>query len=68
MQPTRESTIINLDWVNYHACSLSYYIYVVPKFYISENDFTTLSAKVIQAYIFLNLYTKVPIGLLAEET
>ena len=34
------SKVINCDWVNNHACSLSYYIYVVPNLYISKNDFT----------------------------
>ena len=30
--------VINRDWVNYHACSLSHFIYVVPTLYISKND------------------------------
>ena len=65
--------MINHDWVNYHACCLSYYIYVVPNLYRMKNGFTILSAKTIaRIYFFLNLYTKshkirVPIGLVAEE-
>ena len=53
LSPTRRratkevSKVINRDWVNYHACSLSYYIYVVLNLYISKNDFTKLSTKII---------------------
>ena len=50
------SKVINRDWVNYHACSLSYYIYVVPNLYISKNDFTKLSAKVISSIYFFWIY------------
>ena len=47
-RPTQErSKVINRDWVNCHACSLSYssYIYVISNLYKSKNDFTKLSAK-----------------------
>ena len=55
------SKVINNDWVNYHACSLSYYIFVETNLYISKNVFTKLSTKIIASiYFFLNLYTKSP--------
>ena len=45
--------VINRDWVNYHACSLSCCIYVVSNLYISKTDFTKLSAKIIaRIYIY----------------
>ena len=47
------SKVINSDWANYHACSLLYYIYAVPNLYISKNNFTKLSAKII-AGLFLD--------------
>ena len=40
------SKVINRDWVNYHACSLSYYIYVVPNLYISKDNITKLKLKI----------------------
>ena len=46
------SKVINRDWVNNHACSLSYNIYVVPNLFISKKDFTKLGMKSLQAYIF----------------
>ena len=67
------SKVINRDWVNYHACSLSYDIYVVSNLYISKNDFTKLSAKIIASIYFseFNILShhkiQVPKGLVAEE-
>ena len=55
------SKVIYRDLDNYHAYSLSYYIYVVTEHYRSKNDFTELTVEVIAAYIFvMNLYTKSP--------
>ena len=47
--------VIKCDWINYHACSLSYHIYVVPNLYISKNDFMKLSAKIIASIYFSEL-------------
>ena len=46
------SKVINRDWVNNHACSLSYNIYVVPNLFISKNDFTKFGTEVIASNIF----------------
>ena len=52
MQP-EESKVIKHDWDNnYHACSLSYYIYDVPNVYKSKNDFTKLIAKIVTSICF----------------
>ena len=46
------SKVINRDWVNNYACSLSYNIYVVPNLFISKNDFTKLGSEVIASIYF----------------
>ena len=48
------SKVINRDWIKYYACSLSYYINVVPNLNISKNDFMKLSAKIIASIYFLS--------------
>ena len=47
------SKVINRDWFNSHACSMSYNIYVVPNQFISKNDFTKLGTELI-ASIYLS--------------
>ena len=67
------SKVINRNWVNYHACSLLYYIYVMPNLYISKNEFTKLSAESIASIFFFWIYIlshhkfQVPTGLIAEK-
>ena len=66
---------INSDWVNHNACSLSYYIYVVPNLYTSKTDFIKLRAEIIASIFFFWIYIlsqryhriQIPIGLVAEE-
>ena len=57
------SKAINRDWVNYHACSVSYYIYVVSNLCISKNEFTKFSAKIIAGIYFSEFIYQVAIKL-----
>ena len=61
MQLKEGSKVINRDWVNNHACSLSYYIYVVPNLFISKNDFTKLDTEVIASIYFSEFIHQVTI-------
>ena len=65
--PTRRLTIkdgsklvVNRDWVNHQASSLSHYIHVLSGSFITYDYFSKLIRKSYSQTFFLNLYTKSP--------